>query len=113
MRLSDIEPLLRSHLVEGEVMTEQPANYFDDRMYAITTAGAPAYAYTISAGNLYGIAALDVLETWRPGEDVAGRTIDAVLDYARHNGQPAPSPDPEEPVRRTPADQDQPSSANR
>lgn len=113
MQLSDIEPLLRSRLADGEGMTEQPTNYFDDRMYAITTAGAPAYAYTISTGNLYGIAALDVLETWRPGEDIAGRTIDAVLDYARRNGQPALSPDPEEPARRAPADLDRPSPADR
>lgn len=88
MRLSDIDPLLRSRLIEGETMTEQPSNYFDDRMYSIITAGAPACVYTITAGNLYGIATLDVLETWRPGEDIAGRTIDAVLDYARRNGQP-------------------------
>lgn len=111
MRLSDIEALVRSHLTEGETMTEQPADYFDDRMYAITTAGAPAYVYTLSAANLYGIATLDVLETWRPGEDTAGRTIDAVIDYARRNGQPTPS-DTEEPARAA-ADPDQPTSANR
>lgn len=96
MRLSDIEPLLRSRLVEGEIMTEQPSNYFGDRMYAITTAGAPAYVYTIVAENLYGIGALDALEVWRPGEDIAGQAIDAVLGHARRNGRPAPPPDPEE-----------------
>ena len=96
MRLSDVEPLLLSHLIEGETMTEQPSNYFDDRMYVIVTAGAPAYAYTIAAEDLYGIATLDALETWRPGEDIAGRTIDAVLDYARRNGQPQPPRDPED-----------------
>lgn len=118
MQLSDIEPLIRARLAEGEVMTEQPANYFDDRMYVITTAGATAYVYTISVGDLYGIAALDVLETWRPGADIAGRTIDAVLDYARRNGQPTPS-DPEESTRpaagqdRAAAGQDRPSPANR
>ena len=94
MQLSDIEPLLRSRLVEGETITEQPANYFDNRMYAITTAGAPAYVYTITVSNLYGIAAVDTLETWRPGEDIASRTIDAVLNYARRNGQPETTPDP-------------------
>lgn len=96
MQISDIEGLLRSHLIEGETLTEQPANYFDDRMYSIATAGAPAYAYTITTENLYGIAALDTLEVWAPGEDIADRTIDAVLGHARRNGQPLPPPDPEE-----------------
>lgn len=96
MQLSDIADLLHSRLVEGERVTEQPSNYFDDRMYAVTTAGAPAYVYTITAEDLYGIATLDVLETWRPGEDIAGRTIDAVLGYARRNGQPLPPRDPED-----------------
>lgn len=96
MRLSDIEGLVRSHLIEGETLTEQPSNYFDDRMYSIITAGAPAYVYTITAENLYGIGTLDALEVWRPDEDIAGRAIDAVLGYARRNGQPAPPPDPEE-----------------
>lgn len=96
MELSDIENLVRSHLIEGETMTEQPSNYFDDRMYSIITAGAPAYAYTITAENLYGIGALDALEVWRPGGDSAGRVIDAVLGHARRNGQPLPPPDPEE-----------------
>lgn len=96
MQLSDIDSLLHSHLIEGETISEQPSNYFGDRMYAITTTGAPAYAYTIATEDLYAIATLDVLETWRPGEDIAGRTIDAVLDYARRNGQPLPPPDPED-----------------
>lgn len=96
MELSDIEDLVRSHLIEGETLTEQPSNYFGDRMYSIATAGAPAYVYTVAAENLYGIAALDALEVWAPGEDVADRTIDAVLGYARRNGQPLPPPDPEE-----------------
>lgn len=92
MKISDIEDLLRSHLIEGERMTEQPSNYFDDRMYSIITAGAPAYAYTLTDGNLYGIATLDVLEVWRP-EDTdtrADRVIDAVLGHARRNGAPPP-----------------------
>lgn len=96
MRLSDIDPLLRGRLAAGEVITEQPSNYFGDHMYAIATAGATAYVYTITTENLYGIATLDALETWRPGEDIAGRTIDAVLDYARRNGQPPTPPAPED-----------------
>lgn len=93
MKLSDIEDLVRSHLVEGETMTEQPSNYFDDRMYSITTAGAPAYVYTITAENLYGMGAGDALAVWRPGRDSAGQVIDAVLDHARRNGQPLPPSD--------------------
>lgn len=96
MRLSDVEALVRSHLIEGETLTEQPSNYFGDRMYSINTAGAAAYVYTIVTENLYGIAALDALEVWRPGEDIADRAIDAVLGHARRNGQPEPLPDPEE-----------------
>ena len=97
MQLSDIEALVRSRLVDGETITEQPSNYFGDRMYSITTAGAPAYVYTITAENLYGIGALDALEVWRPDEDnIARQAIDAVLGHARRNGQPPPPPDPEE-----------------
>lgn len=94
MKLSDIEDLVRSHLVEGETMTEQPANYFGDRMYSIITAGAPAYVYTITAENLYGIGALDALAVWHPGRDNAGQVIDAVLCHARGNGRPLPPSDP-------------------
>lgn len=111
MRLSGIEALIRSRLTDGETLTELPSDYFDDRMYVITTAGAPAHVYTISEANLYGIATLDVLEVWRPGADIAGRTIDAVLDYARRNGQP--TPEPEEPTSRASSGRDQPSPANR
>lgn len=96
MKLSDVEDLVRSHLIEGETMTEQPTNYFGDRMYSIITAGAPAYVYTLTEGNLYAIAALDALEAWAPGEATADRTIDIILGYARRNGQPTPPPDPEE-----------------
>lgn len=96
MQLSDIEPLLRSHLIDGETMVEEPSDYYDDRMYAITTSGAAAHAYTLSSSDLYGIGTLDVFEVWRPGEKIAGAAIDAVLDYARRNGQPAPPPDPNE-----------------
>lgn len=96
MELSDVEDLVRSHLIEGETLTEQPSNYFGNRMYSIATAGAPAYVYAIAESNLYGIAAADALEVWTPGAGTAGRTIDAVLSHARRNGQPAPPPDPEE-----------------
>lgn len=96
MQLSDIETLLRSRLAAGETMYEEPSDYYDDRMYTITTSGAVAHAYTLSDSNLYGIAALDALEVWRPGEDLAGAAVDAVLDYARRDGQPAPPPDPSE-----------------
>lgn len=94
MKLSDVEDLVRSSLAEGETMTERPSNCFDDRMYSIITAGAPAYVYTITAENLYGMGALDALAVWRPGGDSAGRVIDAVLRYARRNGQPLPPDDP-------------------
>ena len=30
MKLSDIEDLVRSHLIAGETMTEQPSNHFDE-----------------------------------------------------------------------------------
>ena len=96
MQLSDIDPLLRAHLIDGETMFEEPSDYYDDRMYTITTSGAVAHAYTLSASNLYGIGTLDALEVWRPGESVAGAAVDAILDYARRNGQPAPPPDPNE-----------------
>ena len=96
MQLSDIEPLLRSHLIDGEAMAEEPSDYYDDRMYTITTSGEVAHAYTLSSSDLYGIGTLDVFEVWRPGEKIAGAAIDAVLDYARRNGHPAPPPDPNE-----------------
>lgn len=120
MELSDIEDLVRSHLIEGETMTEQPSNYFGNRMYSIATAGAPAYVYAITAGNLYGVGTLDALEVWAPGENIAGRAIDAVLDHARRNGQPAPDTEDSEDLARrapredvAPLDQDQPHPSNR
>lgn len=94
MQLSDIEALLRSHLAAGEAMFEEPSDYYGDRMYTIVTSGAVAHAYTLSDSNLYGVAALDAFEVWRPGEGIAGAAVDAVLDYARRNGQPIPPPDP-------------------
>lgn len=96
MQLSDIEPLLRLHLTDGETMTEEPSDYYGDRMYTITTTGAAAHAYALPDSNLYGIAALDAFEAWQPGESDAGDAIDAVLDHARRNGQPLPPPDPNE-----------------
>lgn len=96
MQLADIEGLLRSRLIEGETMTEEPSIYYGDRMYAVTTAGLPVHAYVIQDEGVYAIAAVGALEVWRPGEDIAGRAIDAVLGHARRNGQPAPPPDPEE-----------------
>lgn len=95
MQISDIETLLRSHLVEGEAMTEEPSDYFDDRMYVITTAALPAHAYTIRESGLYAIGAEGALEVWRPDDGTADRAIDAVLDHARRNGAPLPPPDPE------------------
>lgn len=96
MQLSDIEDLLRSHLIDGETMSEEPSDDFDDRMYTITTAALPAHAYTIRAEGLYGIGAVGALEVWEPNDGTADRAIDAVLGHARRNGAPLPPPDPED-----------------
>lgn len=96
MHLSEIEPILRSRLIDGETMTEGPSDYYGDRMFTITTSGAPAHAYMLLESGLYGIATLDVFEAWKPGEKAATPAINAVLDYARRNGQPLPTPDPDE-----------------
>lgn len=95
MQISDIEGLLRSHLVEGETMIEEPSNYFDDRMYTITTAALPAHAYTIQSEGLYAVGAEGALEVWKPDDGTADRAVDAVLSHARRNGAPPPAPDPE------------------
>lgn len=97
MRLSDIENLLRSHLIEGETMTEEPTNgaVFGDRMYAIVTAGLPVRAYVIEAEGLYAIETEGALEVWGPGVGDPDRTVGAVLGHARRNGAPEPPPDPE------------------
>lgn len=95
MQISDIEGLLRSHLVEGETMVEEASDYFDDRMYTITTVALPAHAYTIRESGLYGIGAEGALEVWYPEDGTADRAIDAVLGHARRNGAPLPPPDPE------------------
>lgn len=98
MQLSDVEDLLRSHLVDGETMTEGPTNHkvFGDRMYTITTAGLPVWAYVIEAESLYAIEAEGALEVWGPGVGDPDRTVEAVLGHARRNGAPEPPPDPEE-----------------
>lgn len=95
MQISDIEGLLRSHLLEGEAMVEEPSDYFDDRMYTITTAALPVHAYTIRKSGLYAIGAEGALEVWSPGDGTADRAVDAVLGHARRNGRPLPPPDPE------------------
>ena len=97
MQLSDIEALLRSHLIEGETMVEEPTNgkVFGDRMYTITTAGLPVRAYVIEAEGLYAIEAEGALEVWGPGVGDPDRTVAAVLGHARRNGAPEPPPDPE------------------
>lgn len=97
MQLSDIEDLLRSHLIEGETMVEEPTNgtVFGDRMYAITTAGLPVRAYTIETEGLYAIEAEGALEVWGPGVGDPDRTVEAVLGHARRSGAPEPPPDPE------------------
>lgn len=98
MQLSDIEALLRSHLIEGETMVEEPTNgrAFGDRMYVITTAGLAVWVYAIEAEGLYALETEGALEVWRPGIDDADRTIEAVLGHARRNGAPELPPDPEE-----------------
>lgn len=97
MQLSDIEGLLRSHLVEGETMVEEPTNgrAFGDRMYVITTAALPVWVYIIEAESLYAIEAKGALEVWGPGVGDPDRTVEAVLGHARRNGAPEPPPDPE------------------
>lgn len=97
MQLADIEPLLRSHLIAGETMVEEPTNgrVFGDRMYTITTAALPVCVYIIEAGSLYAIEAEGALEVWGPGVGDPDRTVEAVLGHARRNGAPEPPPDPE------------------
>lgn len=97
MQLSDIEGILRSHLIEGEAMVEEPTNHrvVGDHMYIITTAGLPVWAYVMETSGVYALEAEGALEVWRPGLDDADRTIEAVLGHARRNGAPEPPPDPE------------------
>lgn len=97
MQLSDTEALLRSHLIEGETMVEEPADHRvpGDRMYAIATAGLPVWVYIIEPEALYAIEAEGALEVWGPGVGDPDRTVEAVLGHARRNGAPPPPPDPE------------------
>lgn len=95
MQLSDIEGQLRSHLIDGESMTEEQSDYFGDRMYTIATAALPTHAYIIQESGLYAIGAEGALEAWKPDDGTADRAIDAVLNHARRNGAPPPPPDPE------------------
>lgn len=97
MQLADIEPLLRSHLIDGETMVEEPTNgrAFGDRMYIITTAALPVWVYIIEAESLYAIEAEGALEVWGPGVGDPDQTVEAVLGHARRNGAPPPPPDPE------------------
>ena len=97
MQLSDIEALLRSHLIEGETMVEEPTNRraFGDRMYIIATAGLAVWAYVIETEGLYAIETESALEVWGPGVGDPDRTVEAVLGNARRNGAPEPPPDPE------------------
>lgn len=97
MQLSDIEALLRSHLIEGETMVEEPTNRraFGDRMYTIATAGLTVWAYVIEAEGLYALETEGALEVWGPGVGDPDQTVEAVLSHARRNGAPPPPPDPE------------------
>lgn len=97
MRLSDIEALLRSHLIEGETMVEEPTNHraFGDRMYIIATVGLVVWAYLIEAEGVYALETEGALEVWGPGVGDPDRTVEAVLGHARRNGAPPPPPDPE------------------
>lgn len=94
MQVSDIANQISSHLLDGETLTEEPSDYFGDRMLTVTTQAASAHAYIID--GMYALAALDGIEAWRPGDKTADTAIAAVLDYARRNGKPAPPPDPNE-----------------
>ncbi|WP_308503465.1 hypothetical protein [uncultured Actinomyces sp.] len=47
MQVSDIADQIRPHLRDGELMTEEPSDYFGDRMLSVTTQGIPAHAYII------------------------------------------------------------------
>ena len=89
MQISDITDQIRIHLLDGETMTEEPSDYFGDRMLTIATRGVPVRAYIV--GDMYALAASDIIEAWRPGDRHASQTINIVLDYARHGGKTASS----------------------
>lgn len=94
MQVSDIADQIRPYLLDGELMTEEPSDYFGDRMLTIATQGVPARAYIID--NMYALAASDAIEVWYPEDQRAAQTIDAVLDYARRGGKPASSFPPDD-----------------
>lgn len=94
MQLSDIADEIRPHLLDGEIMTEEPSDYFGDRMLTITTRGVPVRAYIID--DMHALAIPDDIEVWRPGDQWAARTIDAVLNCARRGGKTASSFPPDD-----------------
>lgn len=109
MQVSDIADEIRPHLLDGELMTEEPSDYFGDRMLTITTQGVPARAYIID--DMYALATSDVIEAWHSGDRWAAQTIDAVLDYARRGGKTASSFPPDD--SRAPRDPDTTPLGNR
>lgn len=109
MQVSDITDQIRPHLLDGETMTEEPSDYFGDKMLTIATRGVPVRAYIID--DKYALAASDSIEVWHPRDQWAARTIGAVLDYARRGGKPATSFPPDS--TRAPRNPDTPSLSNR
>lgn len=109
MQVSDIADQIRPHLLDGELMTEEPSDYFGDRMLTIATQGVPVRAYIID--DKYALATSDDIEAWRPDDQHAAQTINAVLDYARRGGKAASSFDPDD--TRAPRDPDTTSLGNR
>ena len=109
MQISDIADQVRPHLLDGELLTEEPSDYFGDRMLAITTQGVPVRAYII--GDMYALATPDGIEAWHPDDQHGVRTINAVLDYARRGGKLASSFDPDD--TRAPRNPDTTSLGNR
>lgn len=109
MQVSDIADQIQAHLLDNETITEEPSDYFGDRMLSITTEGVPVRAYIID--NMYALATSDVIEVWHPGDKRADKTIAAILDYARRGGKPAPSSSPDD--TRAPRDPDTARIGNR
>lgn len=109
MQVSDIADQLRAHLLDSETMTEEPSDYFGDRMLTIATRGVLVRAYIV--GDMYALATSDIIEAWRPGDRRASQTIDIVLDYARRGGKLASSFGPDD--TRAPRDPDITPPSNR
>lgn len=109
MQISDVADQIRPHLLDGELLAEEPSDYFGDRMLAITTQGVPVRAYIID--DMCALATSDGIEAWHPDDQHAVRTINTVLDYARRGGKPASSPGPDD--TRAPRDPDAISLGNR